>query len=222
MHAIEKTGLSYNAQTMLEARARAWAVIDELGTRVQPGMSEADCRALLRTILKAHGLLRGWHEAVVRVGRNTLKEYGNPSEADVVLGADDLFFVDIGPVFGAAEADAGKTFVVGQDADMLRAATDVKTLWNDVRALWQSEHITGAELYRFAERQAQEMGWELNLKRMSGHRIGDFPHEPCFDGLLSEVDIHPTSGLWILEMHIRHKTRPFGAFYEDLLVEEAR
>ena len=63
------------------------------------------------------------------------------------------------------------------------------------------------------------MGWELNLKRMSGHRIGDFPHKHRIPGMmLSTVDIVPSALLWILEIHIRHKSRPFGAFYEDLML----
>jgi Xaa-Pro aminopeptidase len=221
MNGIEKTGLSYNALSMLEARDKTWKVINEFSTKVAPGMVEAEGKTLLKNILKKHGLLRGWHEAVVRFGSNTLKEYGNPSDSNIQLGEEDIYFIDIGPVLGSAEADAGNTFVLGSDPEMLQAAHDVKMLWNTVRALWQSEQVSGADLYKFAEREASELGWELNLKRMSGHRIGDFPHEPCFNGMLSSVDIHPTSGLWILEMHIRHKTRPFGAFYEDLLIEAA-
>jgi len=30
----------------------------------------------------------------------------------------------------------------------------------------------------------------------------------------------PASGLWVLEIQLRHPTRPFGAFFEDLLLED--
>ena len=43
------------------------------------------------------------------------------SEPGVVLGDNDIFFVDIGPIYGDTEGDAGDTFVVGDDPDHLRA-----------------------------------------------------------------------------------------------------
>ncbi|WP_267131055.1 hypothetical protein [Burkholderia cepacia] len=37
-------------------------------------------------------------------------------------------------------------------------------------------------------------------------------------GNLGDFDAAPAAGLWTLEIQIAHPTRPFGAFYEDLLV----
>jgi len=37
-------------------------------------------------------------------------------------------------------------------------------------------------------------------------------------GNLGDFDAAPAAGPWILEIRIAHPTRPFGAFYEDLLV----
>ncbi|MFP3748232.1 (Fe-S)-binding protein, partial [Achromobacter sp. SIMBA_011] len=34
---------------------------------------------------------------------------------------------------------------------------------------------------------------------------------------LGDFDACPNAGLWILEIQIAHPTKPFGAFYEDLL-----
>jgi hypothetical protein len=61
------------------------------------------------------------------------------------------------------------------------------------------------------------MGWVFNLK-VDGHRIGDFPHKAIHSGSLSSTTFKPTTDLWVLELQIRHPTRPFGAFYEDLLL----
>ncbi|HEY0296511.1 MAG TPA: hypothetical protein VGC69_14380 [Bordetella sp.] len=60
------------------------------------------------------------------------------------------------------------------------------------------------------------MGWKLNLD-MKGHRVGDFPHAIYKPGKLADLADTPSEGLWILEIQIAHPTRPFGAFYEDLL-----
>ena len=64
------------------------------------------------------------------------------------------------------------------------------------------------------------MGWELNFD-LPGHRVSDFPHAIYKAGALGDLDTQPRTGLWILEIQIAHPTRPFGAFYEDLLIEGA-
>jgi hypothetical protein len=50
-----------------------------------------------------------------------------------------------------------------------------------------------------------------------GHRVADYPHPSRQAGKLADLDGVPTPSLWILEIQIRHPTRDFGAFYEDLL-----
>ena len=37
---------------------------------------------------------------------------------------------------------------------------------------------------------------------------------------LADADLYPKPNLWVLEMAIRHPTRQFGAFYEDLLLDD--
>jgi hypothetical protein len=52
-----------------------------------------------------------------------------------------------------------------------------------------------------------------------GHRLGDFPHAVHKAGKLAVAEFQPSSGLWVLEIQIRHPELPIGAFYEDLLLE---
>jgi Xaa-Pro aminopeptidase len=215
---IEKVGANFSIAGMLEVRKRTRCAIDSIAQRLHPGMPEERGVEVAKQTLMEQGLVRGWHQVVVRFGANTTREYANPSVPGVVLGEVDIFFIDIGPVWGNCEGDGGATFVVGSDPEMQRAARDVVTLWHRVHEKWRDEAATGRRLYEFATAEASGMGWELNLKRMSGHRIGDFPHKHRFAGLLSGVDVIPSPYLWILEIHIRHKTRQFGAFYEDLML----
>jgi hypothetical protein len=35
---------------------------------------------------------------------------------------------------------------------------------------------------------------------------------------LAGAPYSPSSGLWVLEIQIRHPTRPISAFYEDLML----
>ena len=65
------------------------------------------------------------------------------------------------------------------------------------------------------------MGWELNMD-LSGHRISEFPHEAHYAGSMADLDFTPSAGpLWVLEIHIRHPTEKYGAFYEDMLLEDS-
>ena len=89
---------------------------------------------------------RGWHHIIVRCGPNTTKDFMEQSEPGVVLGENDIFFVDIGPIYGDTEGDAGDTFVFGDDPDHLRAKTEVRQIWDDVRDTWfdRGHHRQGA------------------------------------------------------------------------------
>jgi len=217
---IERVGPHYDLQMMAEVRRRTRAAINKIAAAVEPGMVEEDAVLMARNLLKDEGLLRGWHGTYVRFGRNTVKIYGEASEPGMVLGEDDIFLVDIGPVFQRWEGDGGDTFVTGDDADKRRCANDCKRLFNIVRAKWREEQATGQALYDYAEVEAGKMGWELNLD-LAGHRLSDFPHSAIFKGSLRELDFSPSPRLWVLEMHIRHPEGLYGAFYEDMLLEEA-
>lgn len=215
---LETVGEHFSIEGMLEVRRQTRRAISAIAEQIIPGMTEEEGVAIARRTLKRLGLLRGWHKTYVRFGKNTVREYGNPSDPGVILEKDDIFFIDIGPLLNNFEGDGGATFVVGTDPEMKRAQRDVLELWCRVHVAFQRNGWTGRMLYQFATAEAASMGWELNLKRMSGHRVGDFPHKNRYEGLLSEVDIIPSPYVWILEMHIRHPERPFGAFYEDLML----
>lgn len=213
----ERNGVKFDRAVFLETRERTRAVMDRVAAAIHPGMVEEDALALMRSTLKDADMLRGWHGIHVRFGTNTLKNFGQPSEPGMVLRENDIFFIDIGPVWQGHEGDAGATYLVGDDPEMARAATDVKAVFDATQARWLEDGLTGIDLYRFAEAEAQRRGWELNLD-MSGHRLSDFPHAVKHDGPLLEADYVPTDGLWVLEVQIRHPDRDFSAFYEDLLL----
>jgi len=215
---IEKVGVAFEVEGMLALRRATRSAIDHIARAIRPGMTEEEAVSLAKRSLRELGLPRVWHQTFVRLGENTVLEYGRASRPGVVLAENDIFFVDIGPVAGRLEGDGGATFVVGDDVEMARGARDVVDLWHRTHDVWRNDGLTGRELYRFAACEARRLGWELNLKRMSGHRIGDFPHPLRYEGLLSDADLCPSPLLWVLEMHIRHPLRAFGAFYEDLLL----
>src|SRR5580658_8246386 len=216
---LEGTGEKFSLDSLLDVRARTRRAVHLIADQVRPGMSEDEAKAIARDILKGMEMRRGWHHIIVRCGTNTTKDFMERSEPGVVLGDDDIFFVDIGPVYGDFEGDAGDTFVFGDNPLHLKAKVDAREIWEIVRAKWFAENLSGRELYDFAIDTTESMGWTLNMD-LSGHRLSDYPHSAHYDGPLAEVDFKPNANLRVLEIAIAHPDATFGAFYEDLLLED--
>lgn len=220
MQVEERVGPNYDPAQMLEARRRTWHAIETIAAGIRPGMRESEGVEFAKAVLKDLGLLRGWHGVYLRFGANTRLTYWDKEPApDVVLAANDIFYIDIGPVWEKCEGDGGDTFVVGDDPEMQRARTAVRQVFDRVHEKWRSESLSGAALYQYAVEVAAALGWEL-VPRVDGHRLGDFPHKALHTGTLAETAFTPGTNLWVLEIQIRHRTLPFGAFYEDLLLAE--
>ena len=216
---LEGTGANFSVAKLMDMRSRTRTAVGLIADQVEVGMAEEDAKAMARETLKSMGMRRGGHHIIVRFGPNTTKDFMERSEPGVVLGSDDIFFVDIGPIFEDTEGDAGDTFVVGDAPEHHRAKADVRTIWDLVRDRWFTTGDSGQELYDFAVETTESMGWKLNLD-LSGHRLSDYPHSAHYDGPLAEVQFRPNPNLWVLEIAIAHPERPFGAFYEDLLLED--
>lgn len=216
---LEAVGPAFVKEKMLETRAKTRAAISTIAARCMPGMVEEDAVAMARDVLAGEGMVRGWHDVYVRFGRNTLKTFGADSEPGVVLGTNDIFFIDVGPVFGKFEGDGGDTFVTGSRPDLAQCATDAQKIFHIVRKEWENTKMSGKALYGFAAEQARLLGWELNMD-LSGHRLSDFPHAAIYDGPLADVDFSPSPLLWVLEIHIRHPQQLYGAFFEDMLLDD--
>ncbi|MEN5255049.1 M24 family metallopeptidase [Pseudomonas protegens] len=212
----EAVGLAYSLEGMLHAKRMTWEAIGQIARQVKPGMQESAAREMGLQVLREMGMERIWHPLLIRFGANTLKNFKQRSDGDPLLQENDLFFVDLGVVWDRHEGDCGATFVVGDDAEMHACAAAAKSLFDQVHDHWQSHLVAGPELYRYAQEQARAMGWVLNLD-IKGHRVSDFPHAIYRAGDLGDFAACPQVGLWILEIQIAHPTRPFGAFYEDLL-----
>jgi methionyl aminopeptidase len=219
MSDLEATGEKYSVEELLDVRSRVRKAVNLIASKIEVGMVEEDARAMARETLKELGMRRGWHHIITRLGPNTTKDFMERSEPGVVLQPNDIYFVDIGPIYGDCEGDGGDTFVVGNDPDHHRAKSDVRAIWETVRGQWFSTGDSGKDLYDFAIATTEELGWKLNMD-LSGHRLSDYPHSAHYDGPLAEVNFRPSPNLWVLEIAIAHPDGTFGAFYEDLLLED--
>lgn len=215
MNKIENLGDGFNLEKFLEARKKTKKVVDEVSSRVFLGMTEEDGHKLIDEILDKYGASNKWHPSKFRIGKNTTKAFREQSE-QVKLRKDDIYFIDIGPVFDGHEGDYGETFVFGKSEEYLNIILACKKIFIQTAKACREEDLTGIELYEYASLFSKELGYELNLK-MAGHRLGDFPHALHFKGKLKEVNVIPKEHLWVLEILIKHPHRDFGAFYEDLI-----
>lgn len=215
--ALEGTRAGFSVENFLQTRAKAQDAVTRIVARVQVGMLEEDANKMVVATLQEMGSTEEFHKPYIRFGANTVKTFGADSDPGIRLGADDIFFIDVGPVWDGYEGDAGETFLTGNNPELKRCALDARAIFQAVAKKWETETSTGEELYQFAGRMAQELGWELNLD-LGGHRLGDFPSGVHYAGPLSEITFHPSPNRWMVEIHIRHPDHLFGAFYEDLLM----
>ncbi|HEX8380737.1 MAG TPA: M24 family metallopeptidase, partial [Allosphingosinicella sp.] len=84
-----------------------------------------DIQALGREMF---GTFKHWHKRIVRAGPNTLFTYGG-DPPDLLVQPDDILFVDLGPLFGAWEADIGRTYVIGDDPERVRMRDAIEAAW---------------------------------------------------------------------------------------------
>jgi methionine aminopeptidase len=217
----EQVGANFSIDLMREAQQQSWAVLAQIANAIKPGMTERLAQKLAKDLLQQSGVERLWHPVIIRFGRNTCKIYSEASEKDIVLQENDIFFIDLGPVYGGHEGDVGATFVVGQDPHMQHCAAAAQRLFEVVRTHWLEAGCSGHELYQYAQQQAQAIGFELNLA-IKGHRVSDYPHQLYAGGNLGDFGGIPSAGVWVLEIQIKNPVREFGAFYEDVLLPDSQ
>ncbi|MEX0799049.1 MAG: M24 family metallopeptidase [Bacteriovoracaceae bacterium] len=210
------TGEKFNLETYMEARKVARRIAFLFASHMDQGMSEEDGLHILDELFKKHNIEKKWHPSKFRIGKNTLKGFKEKSEPGIKLQKEDIYFIDIGPVINGHEADYGQTFTVGQNQDYAHAQKTSKKVFDELSSVWREKKVTGKELYREAKNLAKKYGYELN-EDMQGHRLGDLPHAVHHKGKLGDFESTPVENLWMLEIHLRHPEKPFGAFFEDVL-----
>jgi Xaa-Pro dipeptidase len=174
------------------------------------------------------GVRRHWHKRVVRCGENTvLTYYDEPPDRRV--GADDVVYLDFGPLFEEWEADFGRTYVLGRDPRKHQLVRDIATAFRQGKQLYLAEpDLTAGALYDYVSGLATSAGWEFG-NSTAGHLVGHFPHEKDVGPIrrfsirhdnpikLRERDAAGAARHWILEIHFVDRARMIGGFFEELL-----
>jgi Xaa-Pro dipeptidase len=213
------------------AQAKALGLFDaiERDGLVRPGVSERQVEDEIgKLAAREFGVEKHWHRRLVRTGPNTLATASdNPPIREIA--ADDVVYVDLGPVFEAWEADIGRSYVLGNDREKQRLVDDLPRVFEKVQAHYRRDPgMNGAALYAFAQDAAAAAGWRFGGK-IAGHIVSEFAHalipgdkalnriSPLNPEPMNRPDGKGRARHWILEIHLVSPDGSFGGFYERLL-----
>jgi len=225
-------GASITRTKLVAAEARGIAMFDaiERADFLKPGRLETDVDRDIHALMERDfGVTVNWHKRIVRTGPNTLCTFHEKPPVRTIE-PDDTVYLDLGPVFEDWEADLGRSYALGNEPEKKRLVADLPRLFEVVKAHYRATpDITGAELYAFAQRAADEAGWIFG-GTIAGHIVGPFPHVQLIPGdpdlnriapantkRMRDPDDNGDERHWILEIHLVDKARTFGGFYERLL-----
>lgn len=216
MHLDEKVGDAFDLRVLSEAQEKCKALVEKIAHSLKPGISEAEGQVIIKEVFTQAGIEKLWHPSKFRFGSETTKTFRDFPNVDLRFKSDDIFFLDVGPVIQGHEADFGRTFYFGSSAAMQALQGAAQEVWNVTADHWKRQNCSGAALYSFAQKKAEQMGYILD-NRMNGHRIGDFPHALYSKKKLEDLDQCPSPQRWVLEIHLVSKDLERGAFFEDIL-----
>lgn len=217
LSSLEKTGDKFNLELFLKARKQCIQTVESVISLIQPGFTENQIQNLFKKSFSDIGITHFWHPTKIRISSDTTKSFRELSDPNLVCQLGDLCFVDLGPIIENHEADYGRTFIVGESASN-HLIESCHQVFQKTAEVWKSSGLTGRELFEYAQKLAQDLGYHLN-SNMAGHRIGDFPHKIYSSQNLFELDAVPSDLLWVLEIHLIDINNSRGAFFEDILMK---
>lgn len=221
---------------LISSEARGLALLDAIEAEeiIRAGRTELEIeRDIFAIAARDFGVTTHWHDRVVRAGVNTLCVAGQPAP-DRMVEADDIVFLDLGPVFGDWEADVGRSYAVGSDVERQRLVADLPIVFDAVRARFDADpDMTGAGLFAVAVEEAEARGWRFGGK-IAGHLVGRYPFarspagkdggraNPANTQRMRDPDPKGQRRHWILEIHLVAPDGRYGGFYERLLPPTAQ
>src|SRR5579863_2960781 len=144
------TSQSSRSAALLQAQQKADELFKAVETQglIRANLLESQLNQDIYDLAKQmFGIFTYWHKRIVRAGRNTLAPY-DENPPDLTVGADDILFLDLGPVFEEWEADFGRTFVLGNDPAKLKLRNDTEAAFFLGKEFFQRRvDLTASELY---------------------------------------------------------------------------
>ena len=162
------------AESLIAAQSKAEALFTEVveSGMIQAGKLESELTSEIHALAQSKfGVRRHWHKRIARAGANTLLTYGDEAP-DRRITADDIVYLDFGPVFDEWEADFGRTYALGPDPRKRQLVGDIATAFQQGKDLYRrTPNLTAGQLYDFVAGLAAPAGWEFGAIT-AGHLIG--------------------------------------------------
>lgn len=200
------------------ARDKTWAAVNAIKDLIKPGMVELEAVDVANKYLASQGVIQYWHKPHIRFGESTILGFHDKYLENITLKENDIFYIDIGPVWDNIEGDCGSTFMVGNNQDHRKIINDLQVVFKQVRDFWAQNNPSGVALQSFTEEVVKQKGYVLYPSYVKGHRLSEFSHFDYSRASLFDTDFTPAAERWVLEFQICHPSMKFGAFYEDLLI----
>lgn len=226
----EETTMDDNAIAYAQDITRQLFEAVEKNNLIVAGKSEEQLsQEIVKLALEQFKVDQHWHKKIVRTGLNTLATYtDNPG--DRIIQDGDILFIDFGLIVNGYESDYARTYVLGKDPRKLKLKLDVEKAWYETREwIRQQKKLTGAGLFAYTRKKAQEYGW-TSAGEIAGHIVGKYPHEQPANPKSMELDVHPDNPFdiflrdasgnkrhWILEMHFVDEDDGIGGYFEQLI-----
>jgi Xaa-Pro aminopeptidase len=214
MHSVSE---KFDLDTYQNVRRLTQLAVEQAAALIVSGTNHSRGQEIIINELEKFGITERWHPTKLRIGGDTVKTFREKPDQSIVLQDNDIFFIDVGPVYKEHEADYGQTYTVGDDSRLLELAKSAREIFYEVQAHWRAAGVSGLELYKIASEEAQKRGLELNTT-MDGHRLGDFPHGLFHKGSLRGCQEIPLQNVWVLEILLKDPKLNLGSFYEDILI----
>ncbi|KAG1253662.1 hypothetical protein G6F65_017371 [Rhizopus arrhizus] len=133
LHPWERVSERFTLDGILDARRRSMDAVREIAALMTPGITTGEAIALADQHLQRMGASHNWHPTYIRFGPDSQSPAVQPTDRSRTLGENDIFVVDIGPVWDGYEGDYGDTFVTGADADQQRCAQAARDVFQRAR-----------------------------------------------------------------------------------------
>ena len=212
--------IEYTQNQVLEKTKYAsdftFKLLDEISMVLKPGISETEAKQKAKETYEKNGVKRSWHNPYIYFGTNTLLTFKDKPSKENILQEEDIAYIDIGPIIDDVEGDAGHTLVFGSNSLYTELKLHSERIFSYALECWRKNKPTGIDLYNYIYKITEEAGFAFNLNP-AGHLIGSFPHKGWKEGL-NTYPYYPEPGYWILEIQIRHPEKPYGAFFEKVLL----
>ena len=237
--------LEQAAEGHLASQRLAFQAVETIAGLMQEGWTEKQTAALLNTYLRDHGVSGFFHEAFVWFGDRTRFEgvgsYGQYSPSNRHLLSDDIFILDVAPIYHGYVSDIGYTRCLAGSEPLDAALEALQELRKWIPSLFNvSGAVVGEDIWKQVDERIRRQGYE-NIHQLYpfsvlGHRVHSVPEglsafkwwnfgwqsywSLLSRGLLSQL-LSPTSkgelkGLWAVEPHLGGKG--FGAKFEEILI----